>query len=99
MCSPAPAVQSADAALPRWAESAPGCSAPKSFGSLCSRKGVWRVQTPEKARGDDVVTQILHHTYKLGLYLPGLKHVIVINDCSLFIFMPILFKNYLKCTM
>lgn len=32
MCSPGPAVQSADAALPGWAESAPGCSAPKSFG-------------------------------------------------------------------
>lgn len=32
MCSPGPAVQSADAALPGWAESAPECSAPKSFG-------------------------------------------------------------------
>lgn len=32
MCLPGPAVQSADAALPGWAESAPGCSAPKSFG-------------------------------------------------------------------
>lgn len=48
MCSPGPAVQSADAALPGWVESAPGCSAPKSFGSLCSRKGVWRAQTPAK---------------------------------------------------
>lgn len=32
MCSPGPAVQSVDAALPGWGESAPGCSAPKSFG-------------------------------------------------------------------
>lgn len=46
MCSPDPAVQSADATLPGWAESAPVCSAPKSFGLLCSHRGVWKAQTP-----------------------------------------------------
>lgn len=59
-CSPGPAVQSADAALPRWAESAPGYSAPKSSGSLCSHKGVWRAQTPDgQTRADDAFAKIL----------------------------------------
>lgn len=60
MCSPGPAAQSADAALPRWAEFAPECSAPKSFGLLGSHKDVWKAQKPAKQGKNEIKTKITH---------------------------------------